>query len=86
MASYRVLIKRSAASELEEGPRKDRERLVARIAKLSAEPRPPGSDKLSGQPLYRIRQGAYRVVYEIDDDAIVVLVIRVAHRRDVYRR
>ncbi len=87
MASYRVLIKPSAAKEIEAVNRKtDRQRIVASIRALADEPRPMGSEKLSGQiDRYRIRIGRYRVVYSIDDDDLVVLVVRVADRKDVYR-
>ncbi len=85
MASYRLLIKPSAAKELESVPLKDRRRLVARVRQLSEEPRPAGSDKLSGRDLYRVRQGNYRVVYEIVEHDRTVTVFKVAHRRDVYR-
>ena len=60
---YRILIKRSAAREIEAiGQRRDRERVMARIARLADDPRPPGSTKLSGQEAYRVRQGDYRIV------------------------
>jgi len=86
VASYKVLIKPSAAKELETaGSKKDRTRLVARIRSLAADPRPPGCQKLSGSEKYRVRQGAYRVVYLIDDDKLVITVVRVAHHREVYR-
>ena len=85
MASYSVLIKRSAAKELEAVPQKDREKLVEKIQGLAENPRPTRSEKLAGNDKYRIRQGVYRVLYEIDDAAIVVVVVRVAHRREVYR-
>lgn len=86
MASYRLLIKRSAAKELEAvGSRKDRRRLVAKIRSLAADPRPPGCQKLSGSEKYRARQGAFRIVYSIEDDRLVVMIVRVAHGREVYR-
>lgn len=85
MASYSVAIKRSAAKELEDVPRKDRQRLIARIQALAGNPRPEGSEKLAGQNRYRIRQGDYRVLYEVDDATVVVTVVRVAHRRAAYR-
>lgn len=85
MASYRLFIKPSAGKELEAVPVKDRRRLVARIQKLRDDPHPPGSEKLSGHALYRIRQGNYRVLYSVEDDALVILVIKVGHRREVYR-
>lgn len=85
MASYSVVIKRSAAKELEDVPRKDRPKLVGKIQALATNPRPEGSEKLAGQDRYRIRHGDYRVLYEVDDTVVVVTVVRVAHRREVYR-
>ena len=85
MANYKLLIKPSAVKELESLPAKDRRRLVARLQRLSSDPRPPGSEKLSGHDLYRIRQGNYRVLYSVEDLALILLVIKVGHRRDVYR-
>ena len=85
MASYRLLIKPSAAKELESVPRKDRRRLAARMRELGEQPRPPGAEKLSGHDLYRVRQGSYRILYEIIDRDLTVTVVKVGHRRDVYR-
>jgi mRNA interferase RelE/StbE len=85
---FRVLIRKSAAKELQEVPgKKDRQRLVERIRALAENPRPMGAEKLSGtRDKYRIRQGHYRILYEIEDDVLVVYVVRVAHRKDAYRR
>ena len=66
-------------------PLKARRKLAAKLAALAAEPRPHGSEKLSGQERYRIRQGEYRAMYAIDDGERTVLVVKVAHRRDIYR-
>ena len=86
MAKYRILIKPSAVKEIEAiSPKKDRQRLVDRISKLSDNPRPPGCEKLSGQEKYRIRQGRYRIVYSIEDQDLIVYVVKVGHRKDVYR-
>jgi mRNA interferase RelE/StbE len=85
VASYKVLIKRSAAKELEGLPPQIRRRIATKIDALSTTPRPPRVEKLSGQEKYRIRQGDYRVVYAIDDDARTATVFKVGHRRDVYR-
>ncbi|HEX4602006.1 MAG TPA: type II toxin-antitoxin system RelE/ParE family toxin [Gemmatimonadales bacterium] len=85
MANYRLLIKRSATKELEELPAKVRRRIVNRIDTLAAEPRPPGVEKLSGQQKYRIRQGDYGVLYTIEDADQTVTVVKIGHRRDVYR-
>ena len=87
MASYRVLIKPSAAKEIEAVDQKrDRQRIVARILALADEPRPPGCEKLAGEDdRYRVRVGRFRVVYSIADAELLVIVVRVAHRKDVYR-
>ena len=87
MASYRVLIKPSAAKEMEAvDQKKDRQRIVASIRSLGDEPRPIGSEKLAGQhDRYRIRIGRYRVVYSIADDDLLVFVVWVADRKEVYR-
>lgn len=83
---YWVEIKRSAAKEIRAIARKkDRQRVVARIAALADDPRPSGCTKLSGQDAYRIRQSDYRIVYTVNDDVLVVQVVKVGHRRDVYR-
>ena len=85
MASYRLLIKPSVGKDLEAVPRKDRARIVERISELASDPRPSGSEKLSGDGRYRVRQGAYRVVYSVDDATRVVVVVKIGHRKDVYR-
>lgn len=85
MANYRVFIKPSAVKELELVPPKDRRRLASRIERLATDPRPHGCEKLTGREAYRIRQGDYRVVYGVDDDAREVLVVKIGNRRDVYR-
>lgn len=87
MADYRVRIKRSAAKEIEAiGQRRDRQRVVKRIAALADDPRPSGCEKLAGRSdLYRVRVGKYRVLYAIDDAVRVVLVVKVGHRRDVHK-
>lgn len=87
MGRYKVLIKPSAAAELESvGQKKDRQRLVGLIESLAENPRPVGCEKLSGQKdRYRVREGAYRVVYSIEDKSLVVVVVKVGHRKNVYR-
>lgn len=78
MAQYRLLIKASAAKELRAIPNKrDRQRIVKRIQGLESDPRPPGSQKLSGRDRYRIRQGQYRIVYGIEKDELAVYVVKV---------
>ena len=85
MANYNVLIKRSAAKELEGLPPKIRRQVAAKVAGLAVTPRPQGVEKLSGHEKYRTRQGDYRVLYSIDDTAETVMVVKIGHRRDVYR-
>jgi len=87
VAGYRVLIKPSAAKEIEAvGQKEDRQRIVTRIRSLARDSRPLGSEKLSGRgDLYRLRVGRYRVVYTVGDDELVVLIVRVGHRKNVYR-
>jgi mRNA interferase RelE/StbE len=85
VASYKLLIKRSAAGELEALPAKDRRRIVAKIEGLANNPRPPGSEKLSGEEKYRLRQGDYRVLYSIQDASTTVTIVKIGHRREVYR-
>jgi mRNA interferase RelE/StbE len=86
VAKYEILIKSSAAKEIEDVPnRKDRRRVIERIRNLRDEPRPPGCQKLSGLDKYRVRQGAYRIVYSIHDESLVVQIVKVGQRKDVYR-
>jgi mRNA interferase RelE/StbE len=85
MASYELVFKKSVAKDLREFPKADVKRIVQRIRLLADDPRPPGSEKLSGQERYRLRQGAYRIVYEIDDNVLIVLVVKIGHRKGVYR-
>jgi mRNA interferase RelE/StbE len=85
MASYELLFKKSVAKDLREIPKADVKRLLQRIRSLTDDPRPKGSEKLSGQERYRLRQGVYRIVYEIDDKVLIVLMVKIGHRRDVYR-
>lgn len=83
---YRVEVRRSAAKEIEAiGQKRDREHVIRRIASLADDPRPPGHTKLTGREAYRVRQGTYRILYTIADDVLVVEVVKVGHRRDVYR-
>jgi len=87
VARYRVLIKPSAAKEIEAvDQKKDRQRIVAKILSLAEDPRPPGHEKLAGtEDRYRVRSGRYRIIYAIGDAELEVIVVRIGHRRDVYR-
>jgi mRNA interferase RelE/StbE len=85
MAEYRITIKKSAAKELEAVPRKDLRKIIMRIRSLAQNPRPHGSQKLSGREQYRIRQGDYRIVYFIEDKDSLIDIVKIGHRREVYR-
>ncbi len=83
--SYEVQIKPSAVKELKNLQEADRGRIVDRIQALAQDPRPRGYEKLTGGSRYRVRQGSHRVLYEVDDEAQIVTVVKIGHRRDVYR-
>ncbi|MBI4194696.1 MAG: type II toxin-antitoxin system RelE/ParE family toxin [Betaproteobacteria bacterium] len=87
MAGYRLLIKASAAKELEAaGTKADRQRIVDKVRTLVANPRPQGSEKLAGYAdRYRVRQGSYRIIDLIDDQRREITIFKVGHRKDVYR-
>lgn len=83
---YSIAVKRSAEKELKSIPLGDLKRVIDRIRGLTKQPRPSGCEKLSGESeRYRIRQGDYRIVYGIDDSARLVEVVKIGHRREVYR-
>ena len=86
MARFRLVFKRSVAKDLRGIPNRDLKRILRRIEALQDDPRPTGCEKLSGQARYRIRQGVYRIIYGIEDDVLVVTVVKVGHRREVYAR
>lgn len=85
MGKYKVLFKKSAAKELEGIPRADLQRILQKIKKLEAEPRPTESRKLSNYDLFRIRQGDYRIVYLIDDRKLELQIFKIGHRKEIYR-
>ena len=84
MANYELRFKKSVARDLRTIPNRDVKRILQRIQSLSANPRGNGCLKLSGQERYRVRQGVYRIVYEIMDSEVIVMVVKVAHRSRVY--
>lgn len=84
MASYSVEIKKSAAREIAALPLKDRLRVVERIVRLAEDPRPVGCEKLSNDDKYRVRQGNYRILYQVRDSELIVSVVKVGDRKDVY--
>ena len=85
MAKYRLVFKKSVAKDLRALPKKDVARILDCIQSLGDDPRPHGCEKLSGQERYRIRQGVYRIIYEIQDDALVVIMVKVGLRKEINR-
>jgi mRNA interferase RelE/StbE len=85
MAGYRVLFRKSVEKDFSGIPKKDVKRILNRIKTLEENPRPPGCEKLTGQERYRLRQGRFRIVYSIQDDELTVWVVKVGHRKDIYR-
>jgi mRNA interferase RelE/StbE len=85
MAAYRIFFKKSVEKDFKSIPKKDLKKILDRIEMLAEDPRPAGSEKLTGHERYRVRQGLYRIVYSIQDDELTVWVVKVGHRKDVYR-
>lgn len=85
MAAYSIFFRASAERDLKAIPKADIRRIMERISALAEEPRPSGCEKLAGQERYRLRQGRYRIVYSIQDGELTVWIVRVGHRKDVYR-
>ena len=85
MVGYRVFFKRSVEKDFGSIPKKDVKRILNRIKTLEDNPRPPGCEKLAGQKRYRLRQGRYRIVYSIQDNELTVWVVKIGHRKDIYR-
>jgi len=85
VAKYKLQIKPSAAKELKKLPKTDLQTVIKKIQSLSSDPRPVGCEKLSGEEKYRIRQGNYRVVYSIEDDKLIIFIVKIGHRRDIYK-
>lgn len=85
MVNYSLAFKKSVAKDLRNIPNKDVKRILKSIELLRKNPRADGCIKLSGQERYRVRQGVYRIVYEIQDAELIILVVKVAHRNVVYK-
>ena len=85
MEKYRITFKKSVVKDLRVIPKNDIKKILSKIDALAVDPRGEGCIKLSGQENYRVRQGLYRIVYEIKDDVLVVNVVKVAHRSNVYK-
>ena len=86
MAAYKVLFKASVEKDFAAIPKKDLRKILKRIEGLVENPRPSGCEKLTGQERYRLRQGRYRIVYSIQDVELTVWIVKVGHRKDIYRR
>jgi len=85
MAAYKIFFKKSVQKDFDTIPKKDLRRILNRIESLTENPRPLGCEKLTGQERYRLRQGRYRIVYSIQDDELTVWVVKVGHRKHIYR-
>ena len=85
MAEYKVYFKESVEKDFSTIPKKNLQKILRRIEMLSQDPRPQGHEKLTGRERYRVRQGHYRIVYSIQDKELTVWVVKVGHRREVYR-
>ncbi|TPW12150.1 MAG: plasmid stabilization system [Halothiobacillaceae bacterium] len=86
MARYKLLFKTSVSKDLRGLPHQEVQRILQRAQSLADNPRPQGCEKLSGAERYRVRQGLYRIIYEITDQTLTVLVVKIGHRREVYRQ
>jgi mRNA interferase RelE/StbE len=85
MAAYKIYFKKSVEKDLKVIPKKDLVKILERIEALAEDPRPQGCEKLSGQLKYRLRQGRYRILYSVQDDELTIWVVKVGHRKDIYR-
>ena len=85
MAAYKISFKKSVWKDFEAIPNKDLKRILKRIESLGENPRLPGCKKLTGQERYRVRQGRYRILYSIQDEELSVWIVKVGHRKNVYR-
>jgi mRNA interferase RelE/StbE len=85
MAEYEIYFKKSVEKDFRTIPRKDLKRIIRRIEELSEDPRPPGHEKLTGRARYRVRQGLYRIIYSVQDKELTIWIVKVGHRKDVYR-
>ena len=84
MANYKIEIKKSAAKEIAKLPRNILKRILTKIESLSSDPRPNGCKKLTADEKYRVRVGNYRILYSIEDEILVIYVVKVSHRKKVY--
>jgi mRNA interferase RelE/StbE len=85
MAVYKIFFKKSVEKDFNLIPKKDLKKILDHIEALTKDPRFNGCEKLTGQQRYRLRQGQYRILYSIQDDELTVWVVKVGHRKDIYR-
>ena len=85
MAAYKIFFRRSVDKDFSAIPKQDLRKVLHRIEMLSEDPRPSGCEKLTGQERFRVRQGRYRIVYSIQDKDLTVWIVKVGHRKDIYR-
>ncbi len=85
MAKYRIVFRRSVTKDLRQIPNQDVQRILKRIKDLADELRGPGAEKVTGEEVYRVRQGNCRILYAVEDDVVTVTIVKVGHRREVYR-
>lgn len=86
MASYRLVVRKSVSKDLRAIPKRDVARILQRMEALREDPRPSDCEKLSARERYRVRQGVYRIIYEVTDECLIVTVVKVGHRKHVYKR
>ncbi len=86
MANYKLVISQSAKKSLKKIPKKDLQKIITLILSLSVQPKPLGCRKLSGEEeTYRVRHGNYRIIYEINGKELLILILKIGHRKDIYR-
>ncbi|HPJ97202.1 MAG TPA: type II toxin-antitoxin system RelE/ParE family toxin [Syntrophales bacterium] len=85
MAGYEIYFKEPVEKDFRTVPKEDLKKILQRIEALSDDPRPPGHEKLTGQERYRVRQGLYRIIYSVQDKELTIWIVKVGHRKDVYR-
>ncbi|MDI6797480.1 MAG: type II toxin-antitoxin system RelE/ParE family toxin [Desulfatibacillaceae bacterium] len=85
MAGYEIFFKQSVEKDIDAIPKRDLKKILAKVEGLAENPRPKGCEKLAGLEFYRIRKGIYRIVYLLEDKKLVVCVIKIGHRKDIYR-
>ena len=85
MEKYSIFFRKSVNSDFKKIPKRELQRVMQRIFELAQDPRPHGSEKLSGLEYYRVRQGKFRIIYSIQDEELTVWVVKVGHRKDVYK-